>query len=42
VVAALAELRRLTTAPTLPRPLLGLDPVARAQVAQVAEALDLV
>ncbi|WP_019158550.1 dihydrodipicolinate synthase family protein [Brevibacterium senegalense] len=41
VVAALAELRGLSTAPTLPRPLLGLDPVARAQVAQVAEALDL-
>ena len=42
VVAALAELRGLTTAPTLPRPLLGLDPVARAEVAQVAEALGLV
>ena len=42
VVAALAELRGLSTAPTLPRPLLGLDPVARAEVAQVAEALGLV
>lgn len=42
VVAALAELCGLTTAPTLPRPLLGLDPVARAEVAQVAEALGLV
>lgn len=42
VVAALAELRGLTTAPTLPKPLLGLDPVARAEVARVAEALDLV
>ena len=41
VVAALAESLGLATAPVLPRPLLPLDPAARAEVDRVADALSL-